>query len=156
MMKRDLHTACLVTLKSSLPLSAKALTLCSLILLRLVMHLWGAKKLIKACKTFPFHEQIACTVYDDWVMPEGMITLPKVFSDLYQVEKVFTIKWVIPVVAPAVFLNLSLYLLKIVPFKDSANRKFETLLNSLFAIAVSNQLALLFQHIKLQLTGLGQ
>lgn len=55
-LKRELQATCLLMLKSLLPLSTKALTLCSLTLLCFTLPLWGQKnsKIL-----------IECAVYDN-------------------------------------------------------------------------------------------
>lgn len=73
--ERKLHATCLLTLKSSLPPSARKLAIWSLPLLHLTMHLFVKKKPTKSCKAFPIQEQIEFAIYDNCVMPEKVFTL---------------------------------------------------------------------------------
>lgn len=93
------------------------------------------KRPAKSYKSFPVHEQIECAICDNWITPERIFIAPKI-TERYPVEKEFITKWAIPVVDPALSV-LNKHLtgpIEDVPyFKDSADRKFVTLLKAVFA-----------------------
>lgn len=52
-------------------------------------------------KRFLVHEQIECAVYDDWVTPEMIFTLPKIFTELDPLlMALFTLKALQPAKVP--------------------------------------------------------
>lgn len=81
----------------------------SLILLCPTMPCWLQRDRQNSSKC-SVHEHIVCVVYGDWISPNIIFTAPKIFAELYPVEKVLTKKWSILVVEPASsVLNRSLY-----------------------------------------------
>lgn len=77
-------------------------------------------------------KQIEWAICYEEINPENIFSPGIIITELYQVEKVFTNKWSVPVVDPTLsFLNISVPFEDVPSFKDYADRKFGLLLNRL-------------------------